>query len=466
MRDSNILLRDQYGTEEMHKVWEGRNMVQKWLDVEAAIADAQGRLGIIPAEVSAEIIQKCSVDYLTPEMISSVKVGMVGRWRHLIVAMIKAFKEISGPAGEYLHLGATTQDILDTGLTLQIKEAYHIIMRDLLGLERILIEVAEKYKNTVMMGRTSGQHAVPVTFGFKVAIWASEIRDHIERLKETSERLFLGNVSGATGTRASFVLLAGTEKTIEFHKLVCKRLGLKEPLIDLHQRTDRFAEIVNNLALISCTLAEIGLEIRNLQRTDIAEVSEPWETGKSIGSSTMANKRNPFPSEWNIGLAKIARANAIAMMDIQMSHERDETRTPVEFACIPENFLMTDFAIQSAIDVFSGIVVNENRMRQNLGLTKGLSMAEAVMLKLAQKTGKKVTAHEIVYKDSMKAFEEDRPLKEVLLEDPEVKKYLSAKEIQELVNPETYIGTAPQQVDAVISYIKGKRKTDKLVSLC
>jgi len=456
VKDSYVLLQNSYGTPEMRRVWEERNIVQKWLDVEAAITRAKMKLGIIPEWAGHEILARSTVEHLTPEMITQVKADA----GHLIVSFVKAFAKICGPAGEYYHVGPTTQDILDTGLTLVIREAYEVLYRDLLRLEDVLMQLAEKHKYTVMMGRTHGQHAVPITFGFKVAIWAWEIRDHIERMKELSKRLFYANVSAACGTMNTFTYLVGPDKAAELQRMVAEELGLQCPIADTHHRTDRFAEFCNLLALICSTLAEMGLEVRDLQRTEVQEVEEPFDPEKQYSSSTMPNKRNPEPSEWQEGLAKIARANALAMMDITMQHERDATRMAVEFACIPESCLITHAAIRQAIRIFSGIRVNAERMRQNLYLTRGIAMGELVMLRLFQKTGRKVTAHRIVHDVSMRAFEQGRSLKEVLTDDPETRNLLTPEEIDEATNPEKYFGNAPQQVDAILGHIKQLRKME------
>lgn len=456
VKDTYLLLQNAYGTPEMRRVWEEKNIVQKWLDVEAAITRAKMKLGIIPEWAGKEILARSTVEHLTPEMIAEFKAD-VG---HLIVSFIKAFAKMCGPAGEYYHVGPTTQDILDTGLTLVIREAYQLLMEDLRRLEGVLMDLALRHKHTVMMGRTHGQHAVPITFGFKAAIWAWEIRDHIERMKELSKRLFYANVSAACGTMNTFTYLVGAEGAAEIQRLVAEDLGLQCPVADTHHRTDRFAEFCNALALICSTLAEMGLEVRDLQRTEVQEVEEPFDPEKQYSSSTMPNKRNPEPSEWQEGLAKIARANAMAVMDIQMQHERDATRMAVEFACLPENCLITHAAIRQAIRIFSGLRVNVERMRENLYLTRGIAMAEVVMLRLFQKTGRKVTAHRIVHDVSMRAFAEGRSLKEVLLEDPETRDLLTPDEIDELTNPEKYFGNAPEQVDAILAHIGQLRQSD------
>ncbi len=454
MKHTSLLLKNAYGTEEMRSVWDERNMVQKWLDVEAAIAGAQKELNLIPNEVADEIIAKCTVDQLSPEMILEIKANA----RHLIVSFIKAFENMCGPAGEYFHLGATTQDILDMGCILQIREAYTIIVRDLIELEKVLIGLAKQHKETVMMGRTHAQHAAPLTFGFKVAIWASEISDHIERLSECARRLFKSSISGAVGSNASFVFLFGEEDAENFQKGVSRKLGLEVSEIDLHQRIDRFSELLNVLALIGTTLGRIGLEIRDLQRTEIAEVGEPWESGKHHSSSTMPHKRNPALSEWQSGLAQMLRANAFALGSVQMQHERDATWMALQLSEIPESFLTCAVAIKSAKEVFQGLEVYPDKMRKNLDLQQGLAMSEAVMLALYKKTKRKQTAHKIVYEASNKAWAEKKPMLEVLLEYQEARKYLTESEIEDLLDPKAYCGNCAAQVDKVVVAFQNRMK--------
>ncbi|MCL4439300.1 MAG: adenylosuccinate lyase [Firmicutes bacterium] len=456
MKDSYVLLKNAYGTEVMRQVWTEENMVQKWLDMEVAITKAKMETGIIPKEAGEEIIRKSSVQYLTPQMIADVKAGAA----HLIVSFIKAFAKMCGPAGEHYHVGPTTQDILDTGLVLQIREAYTILMKQMRDVEEALCEITDKYKHTVMMGRTHGQHAVPITFGFKCAIWAYAMRDHIQRFKEMAPRLFLANISAACGSRNTFKYLVGDEKAEEIQEIVSRELNLGVPVIDIHQRPDRYMEFTNNIAVMMTTLAQMGVEIRNLQRTELQEVEEPFDSANQYSSSTMPNKRNPEPSEWNEGLTKIARGNALAVMEINMQHERDATRMAPEFACIPESCLIASAALATALKNIKGLIVHEDNMRKNLYITDGIAMAELVMLALYKKTGIIFSAHTLVHDVSMQAFVEGRSLKDVLLGNEEARKYLTAAEIDELTNPETYYGTAAVQAEKMIKYINSLRPDD------
>ncbi len=435
-------------------------MVQKWLDCEKAMVMEMTEMGLIPAEIGDEIASKSSVNDLSPEMIGEV----FAQTKHLGVSLVKAFAEMCGPAGEYYHLGATTQDILLTGLTLQMREAYDVILGQLDALELTLIIQAERYKQTVMMGRTHAQHAVPLTFGFTLASWAYEIRDHIDRLKEISPRLFRAKLTAAVGTRNSWIYLFGFKKTQQFVKQASQRMGLAHSPIDIQTRTDRLAEIGYVLANIMTSLAKIGLNIRYLNAEEIREVEEPWDLASQYSSSTMPNKRNPEASEWLDGLAKIAQGNASALSSITILGERDATRMAPSFKCIADNFLLTAAGLEKANYILSNLRVNEERMRHNLNLTHGLAMAEAVMLSLWKKTGKKVTAHKLVRDLSMQALKQQSSLQQVLLESELVQQYLTPTEINEMTNPEHYYGDAIEQVDATIAYIKQCRAKSAIAS--
>lgn len=451
-----VLLQNAYGTPDMRKIWTEDNMVQKWLDYEKAISLEMANLGMIPLDVAQEIAAKSTTDHLSPQMIAKVNSDAA----HIIVSLVKAFAKMAGPAGEHYHLGPTTQDILDTGITLQISEAYQIIMTQLEQLEQVLMDKALQYKTTVMMGRTHGQHAVPITFGFLLGTWAYEVRDHIERMNEIAARLFRCKLTAAAGTRNTWVALFGVDKTNQLVSNVAKRIGLYNTPIDIGTRSDRFAEIGFALANISSSLGKIGLDIRFMQSNEVGELQEPWDTTKQYSSSTMPNKRNPEPSEWLDGLAKIARGNAMALASITALNERDATRTGPQFKCLPDNFLLAAAGLAQAIRLFSGLVVHADRMRENLYLTNGVAMAEPVMLRLWQNTGKKVTAHTLMHDISMHAIAKGMSLKEALLANKETAMYLTPAEIDDLTNPETYYGDAPEQVDRIVEYIHACRRRD------
>jgi len=307
-----------YGSEEMRKIWDEGNKLQKLLDVEAALARAHAQLGNIPKE-SAEIISKrANIKHVRLERVKEIEREI----HHDIMAVVKALTEVCGDHGRYVHLGATSNDIIDTANALLIKESLELLLKDLRDLRSILKKLARKHKYTVCIGRTHGQHAVPTTYGMKFAIWLDEIQRHIDRIAEAKKRVLVGQISGAVGTMASL-----GERGIDIQQLVMEDLGLKPARISnqIIQR-DVYAELVGILALVASTLDKIGLEIRNLQRTEILEVSEPFGK-KQVGSSTMPHKRNPIRTEKICGLARVIYSNVIpALLNNPLWHERDLTK--------------------------------------------------------------------------------------------------------------------------------------------
>lgn len=368
---------------------------------------------------------------------------------HDIMAIVKALSEVCGEHGRYVHLGATSNDIIDTANALLIRESLEIVLKDLREIRIILKELAKEHKYTVCIGRTHGQHAVPTTYGMKFAIWLDEIQRHIERIEQAKDRILVGQMSGAVGTMASF-----GEKGLEIQRLVMKDLGLKPARISnqIIQR-DIYAELMMILALIASTLDKIALEIRNLQRTEILEVSEPFGK-KQVGSSTMPHKRNPIRSEKICGLARIIYSNVIpALLNNPLWHERDLTNSSVERVILPETFMLLDEMLKNTKKVLSGLEFFPENIKRNLYLTNNLIMAEPLMLKLTEKGIGRQEAHEIVRQIAMKAFYEKRDLIEVARENEVVREYLDDKDFEEL-KPENYIGLAPQIVDDVIQYIE------------
>jgi adenylosuccinate lyase len=336
--------------------------------------------------------------------------------------------------------------VLDTGLTLQIRDSLRLVVPRLVRLERVVRAQARRYRSAVMAGRSEGQIGSPITFGYKLAVVNSEVTDHITRLAQTSERLVWLTLFGATGVQASFCQIAGVAKTERMVKLVAKRLGLPVPTICMHQRTDRFTELGLVLANLLSTLGELGMEIRDLARSEVAEVAEPWGTDRH-SSSTMPQKQNPEISEWLEGLAQLGRGYAVSLLDIRQQHERDTSRVPSEFHALPNLLLHTVAAVDSAIFVIEGLKVDTKRMRENTMRNGGLIMSEALMLLLAKRSRRKVWAHQHCHDISMRLAREGGNLADAMSADPDVTRYLSPVEIREACRPEHYVGTARQQVD-------------------
>ena len=437
-----------YGSEEMKRIWEEENRLQKMLEVEGAIAKAQGELGIIPMEAAMEICRKASTKYVKLERVKEIEREI----RHDVMAMVKALAEVcEGDAGEYIHFGVTSNDIVDTAQSLQFKETIDILLRKLEELKEELLKKAEEHKYTVCIGRTHGQHAIPTTYGMRFALWASEIQRHIDRLKECRERLCVSMVTGAVGTMAAL-----GEKGMEVHKRVGEILGLTPVLISnqVIQR-DRHGEFLAILALIAQTLNKIGVTVRNMQRTEIGELEEEFDPTKQVGSSTMPHKRNPITFEQICGLSRVIKANALAGFDnIPLWEERDLTNSSAERCLFSESCVLLDHILNLCIKGIRKLRVNKENVKRNLELTKGLIMAERVMITLAKKGMGRQRAHEVVRRCAMKAYEEDRHLKDVLREDDEVMKYLSEEELEELFDYSTYIGLAPEIVDNVIKELR------------
>jgi len=451
MHHSYLLWRDWFGTKEMRQLWSEKKIVNSWLKTESALTSALAESGVVPMD-AAEVIQNhCNLALKDIEKIRD----QTSKTRHILAGFVNYMRDQLGEAGEYFHLGATTQDILDTGLAILIKDSLGSINRDIRSLLSVMTSLADKHRHTVMPGRSQGQHALPTTFGFKVALWVSELLDHLKRLNELKNRVLVVSAGAAVGTQASFVLLIGKEKTLNMAKSMARRLELQCPTTDVHGRVDRFSELLNDIALVCTFLGEVGLELCDLQRTEVAEIREQWKDSHK-GSSTLLHKQNPEPAHWLEGLAKIARGNAVAMMDIQIQHERDATRTAPEFATISESFLCLSASLQMAEDILTNIDVNSAQMQENLEKTGGLMMSGAVWIRLFQKTGRLAHSQHVVKSCANVARDGGKSFKQTLLEHEIVAACFTNKEIDELLNPESYLGTIEEQIDVVINSVSIK----------
>jgi adenylosuccinate lyase len=448
----SILLGDRYGTDEMKRVFGDENRLRNWLKVEVALARAEAKVGLIPPEAVEEIEKKAQVKNLDFQRLQA-EIKATG---HVLMPLIRAVQNLcKGKTGEYLHWGATTQDIFDTGFILQIKEALEIIFRDLREVERKLLKLAKNHRDTLMVGRTHGQHALPLTFGFKVSVWVREVRRNIERLKECRPRLLVGQLAGGVGTFASF-----GEKGPEIQSLVMKELGLLLPDICWHSSRDRIGELGCLLTLIANTFGKIAYELYLLQKTDVVEVEERFTYGK-IGSSTMPHKRNPRLCEGIISLAKLIQGSALTTLEsMWVDHERDAKFIGIEWVTISESLIMLSGLLDQAKHLFEGLQVNEEKMFANTGILKGLILSERVMLALGKKIGRQ-SAHEIVYRISMEAFEKGIDFKKALLEDKEFSRYFEESEVDEMLDPRKYVGLSGQIVDEVLAMTEKERGTDK-----
>ncbi|MCJ7445557.1 MAG: adenylosuccinate lyase [Methanotrichaceae archaeon] len=432
-----------YGTPEMKLIWEEDFRLRCLFRVEAALAKAEEEVGLIPMSAAYDIAEAAKV--ASPTRVKQIE-DEIG---HDMMAVVLAMAEVC-KSGEWIHMGATSNDILDTATGLQIREGLDIIESKLKRLLEILLKRAMETRTLACAGRTHGQIAVPTTFGLRFAIWASEIGRHIDRLREIRPRAAVGKISGAVGTQAAF----GT-KGMEIQSRVMEILGLNS--VDVSNQViqrDRHAEVLCFLALVASTLEKIFVAMRTLQRTEIAEVEESFGK-KQVGSSTMPHKRNPIKSEQICGLARIVRAQVIpAFENIPLWDERDLTNSSCERAIFPESFVMTDHILDLAISVITKLKFRVENIEHNLNMLHGLNMSENIMVALAKKGVGRQHAHEIVRQSSMKAFEQERDLADVLIDDNIVTKNLTHEEIRALLDPYKYLGTAVRQVEKLNEKLK------------
>ena len=433
-----------YGRKEVKDVFGETSKLQYLLNVEAALARAHATVGNISQKAAVEISKKATVKYVTVKRVNEIE----KETRHDIMAVTKALSEVcSGDAGKYVHLGATSYDIVDTANALQFAAATDLIKTQVRELRVTLVGLAKEYKNTIMAGRTHGQYSIPITFGLKMAVFAMEIDRHLERLHECKSRLLVGKMSGAVGSGAAMGAHA-----LKIQELVMAdlKLGTEEAATQIVGR-DRYIELLSVLANIASSMEKFATEIRNLQRSEIGEVSEAFETKKQVGSSTMPQKRNPILCEQVCGIARVIRSFIIPAYENAIQwHERDLCNSSSERFILPHSLIMTDWIVFQMNKVFKGLQVNPERMRQNLENSKGLPMAEAVMTKLVEKGMGRGDAHELVRTCSIKTVAEDRQLVSVLLENPKVIKLLKKKELEEVMNPRNYLGVSDKIVDHVV----------------
>ena len=434
------LFRDMFGTAEMRDVFSDETLVGRYLEAEAALARAQARMGVIPADAAKAIDAaarsiKIDFDRLRRE---TENVG------YPILPLVHQLSEAAGGAGGYVHWGATTQDIMDTTNVLQLRAALAIVARDLRDLRAILVATARKYRDTPMAGRTHLQQALPITFGYKAAVWLSSIDCHIARVDQALPRILVGEFSGAAGTLAS--IGAGG---LEMQKLFCDELGLDQPSITWHVARDGIAEAVTLLGLITGTLGKIASDVMMMSATEFGEVSEPFAPGRGA-SSTMPQKRNPISSELMLAAAKAVRQHVAAMLD-GMIHDFERATGPwhLEWVALPESFLLTAASLANAKFMLAGLVVDEKRMRANLDLTHGLIVAEAVMMAAAPKLGRQ-HAHDVVYDACRTAIEQGGNLADILAGIPEIVEALGIDAIRYHCDPVNYLGLCGEMVDWVI----------------
>ena len=437
-----------YGTPEMKSIWESENKLQKKLDVESALAQAEAELGIISKEVADEISSKASTKYVTLKRVDEIE----AETKHDIAALSKGLAEqCEGDAGEYVHFGATSNDIVDSSNALLLKESIEVIEEKLKELIEILLKLTDEKRDLVCIGRTHGQHALPTTYGMKFGIWADELhRQHI-RLLNAKDNVCVGMMDGAVGTTAAL-----GEEGILIHKRTSEILGLKPATItnQVVQR-DNHLEFIMVLANIATTLDKIGIEIRSLQRTEILEVGEFFDPEKQVGSSTMPHKMNPITAERVCGVSRVIRSYVVAAMENNpLWHERDLTNSSCERIIFPEACILTDYILQLTIKIMNNLIFYEDNIEDNLNLTNGLIMAERLMAELTRKGMGKLTAYDIVRKCAIRAKRENKLLSELILSDEEASKFLSEKDVEEIMDPHTYLGSSDKIINELLENSK------------
>ena len=444
-----------YGRDEIKKIFDEENRLQYLLDVEAALARAHADVGNIPEKAAKEISLKASLKYVKISRVKEIE----RETRHDIMAVTKALSEVCrGDAGKYVHLGATSYDIVDTANALQFSDATNIIKAGLKELRNTLVDLAEKHKKTIMLGRTHGQQTIPITFGLKMAVFAKEIDRHLERIHECQSRILVGKMSGAVGTGAAL-----GRHALRIQELVMRdlKLGVEDASTQIVGR-DRYVELISVLSNIAVSIEKFATEIRNLQRSEIAEVLESFEAEKQVGSSTMPHKRNPILCEQICGLARIIRSFIIPSFENAIQwHERDLCNSSSERFILPHSLILTDWIIHQMNTVLKNLQVFPEKMIENIEQSKGIPMAEAVMTKLVEKGMGRGEAHELIRKCSMKAIAENKQLIDALLDDKSISAVLTKKELLDVLNPYNYLGMSEKIVENIVKKLRRGQMENK-----
>lgn len=434
-----------YGTPEMKTVWSEENRFCCVVSAETALVSALASCGIIPEADANAVSSHAHEATLARAKEIEAEIG------HDLMGMVKALSEVCGEAGRYVHFGATSSDILDTATGLQLKQALDILDAKLEGFLAVLLNRAEETKHLVCIARTHGQHALPMTYGLRFAVWAEEIARHRLRISEIRPRAAVGKLTGAVGTLAS---LGKDGRRVQAEMM--RRLGLSDAGLTTQViARDRYAEYIFLLANIASTLEKIAVAVRSLQRTEIGEVSEPF--GKNqVGSSTMPHKRNPVKCEQVCGLSRIIRGMVEpALLNNTLWDERDLTNSAAERITFPEASVLTDHCLKVMTAVISGLEIHEDAVKRNLDLLQGVNLAESVMLELTRRGMPRQDAHEIIRRASLQALDERRPLAEILSAVPAAAELLPAEEIAGFFTAESYLGLSVEQTESLIQRLRG-----------
>ena len=405
-----------YTHPEMGRIWSEQRRFETWLQVEVAAAETMADAGIVPREAARDLATKGGFDIARINEIEQTT-------QHDVIAFTTAVAEHVGPSARWLHFGLTSSDVVDTAQAIQMREACDLILVNLGTLQQAIKERAFEHQRTVMMGRTHGVHAEPMTFGLKLALWFAELGRAIDRMERARDVICVGKISGAVGT------FAHLDPHIEAE--VCRRLGLQPaPVSSQVIQRDRHAELLSTLAITAASLEKFALEVRGLQKTEIGEVEEPFGKGQK-GSSAMPHKRNPIGCEQIVGLARLLRGNAMAAMEnVALWHERDISHSSVERVILPDSFIALDHMLRRFTRIVKGLVVHPDRMRENLERSRGVVFSGQVLLELARRGISREQAYEWVQRNALRSYDERQDFKSLLLADPDVTSVLSATEIE------------------------------------
>ncbi len=439
--DSRVF-RDIFSTPAMRQVFSDEQRVQFYLDIEAALARVQARLGRIPQEAAAEICRHCDASTYDMELLKT-QTERIGYPVLPVVQQLVA--QCRGGLGEWCHWGATTQDITDTATVLQIRAALLLVEADLRAISASLAGLARKYRDTPMAGRSNLQQATPITFGYKCAVLLAGFQRHLERLAELRPRVLVGEFGGATGTLASL----GADGLRVQHGLM-EELGLGQPDIAWHTMRDRIAEVGCFLGLVTGTLGKISMDVKLMMQTEVEEVYEPFAEGRG-SSSTMPQKRNPISSNYIHACTAMVRQNVAALLDAMVEdHERSTGPWEIEWIAVPEIFLLSAGALNQARFLVGGLQVDPERMRKNLDLTKGLVVSEAVMMGLGPALGRQ-RAHDLVYDICRAVIAGRGSFLDLLAENAEIKPHMNRDQLAALLDPANYVGLSGEMVDRVVA---------------
>jgi adenylosuccinate lyase len=434
-----------YTTEEAKRIFCDKYRYQRWMEIEAAMASVQGDLGIIPKTAAQAINDKAHIRHLD---LNAIQKG-IKTTSHSLLPLLEEWRRVcEGPAGEFIHFGATTQDIQDTAQVTEIRDVLDLVERDLWIICKQVMNLSERYIDLVMIGRSHTQHALSMTFGLKMAVWLDELWRDYQRLIVCRERVLVSQLFGGVGTMDAF-----GKKGFELLSRFSERLGLKAPLTAWHASRDRAADFLATMAIVAGTLSKIADEIRCLARSETGELEEPFQMGK-IGSSTMPHKRNPEMCEQVVVLARLIKANAsLGFEGMINEHERDYRAVRLEWVSVTDTSLFLCGALSLMKTILGGLIVHEERIHQNVDSAATLISTEALMFHLGETLGKQ-TAHSIVYEASMKAKETGQPLIDLLMTHPEVSDRFKRDDMEKTIDPSQHIGLSKEITRRTIDLVK------------